>query len=135
MYTNDKDAYRKAYFDAWQKHQKQALLEPIEMQLVNVMLLHPEYHNILNSNAITQSFELGENPFIHMSLHLAIQDQLQTQRPQGVMQIYQDLLAKHEDAHTVQHYMMDCLAQIMWQAQQTGVMPDENAYLQALRSL
>lgn len=135
MYTNNRDAYRQTYYDAWQKHQKNLPLSPIEMQLVAVMLQHSEYHPLLENANVAQQFELAENPFFHMSLHLAIQDQIKTNRPFGVTQIYQQLLNQFSNAHHAEHGMMDCLAQMIWQTQQSGKMPDEKVYLEQLQLL
>jgi hypothetical protein len=66
---------------------------------------------------------------------LGIQEQLSTQRPAGIIGIYQDLMKKHGDAHKVEHLMMDCLGQMIWTAQQNQAMPDEAQYLECLRRL
>lgn len=137
MYTNNRDAYRQAFYTAWQKYQKQLALEPVEKQLVQAILLHPEYHSLLEniSSAQNQEYALEENPFFHMSLHVAIQEQIDMNRPFGITVIQQTLMEKHSDKHEVLHLMMQCLAKIMWQAQQTGAMPSEEVYLQELRRL
>lgn len=136
MYTNNRDAYRQAFFTAWQKHQRNLPLEPVEAQLIKVILLHPEYHPFLEkpNTYQAQEFSLAENPFFHMSLHVAIQEQIQLNRPAGVRQVYQTLLTKYLDANYVEHYMMECMARIMYKAQQDGVMPDEAEYLKQLLS-
>lgn len=134
MYTNDRDAYRQAFYTAWQKHLANKPLELLETQLVDVMLLHPEYHHFLSQSASNkQEFELEENPFFHMSLHLAIAEQLRMDRPAGIKAIFIELENKFPDQHTCIHQMMQCLAQTMWQAQKTGTAPDEQTYLNALR--
>lgn len=65
MFTNDRNAYRKAFFTVWQKHAKKLPLDPLETQLLNVMLQHPEYHALLeNPKTIeNQEFAIEENPF------------------------------------------------------------------------
>lgn len=137
MYTNNRDAYRQAFYIAWQKYQKQLALESVEKQLVQAIVLHPEYHSLLEDIGSTQNQEyaLEENPFFHMSLHVAIQEQIDMNRPFGITAIHQALMEKHSDKHEVLHLMMQCLAKIMWQAQQTGAMPSEEVYLQELRGL
>ena len=134
MYTNNRDAYRQTFFAAWQKYQKQLPLEPVEKQLIEIMLLHPEYHPLLNHPEAfeKQEFELEENPFFHMSLHLAIREQIRTDRPAGITAVYDALSARSEDA---EHLMMTCLAQMIWAAQQSGEMPSEEEYLSRLRGL
>lgn len=135
MYTNNRDTYRQTYFDLWEKHLKKSPLEPVEAQLLDVILEHPEYHRFLDKSSQDQEFELEENPFFHMSLHLAIREQLQTNRPAGVVDIQRQLLAKEIAAHECEHLMMNCLAQMLFQMQQTGSAPNESDYVVKLREL
>lgn len=135
MYTNNRDAYRQTFFMAWQKYQKKLPLEPIEAQLIDIILLHPEYQPLLDANTCQQQeFALEENPFFHMSLHLAIREQCHTNRPIGISPLYQQLTAKY-NAHEAEHQMMQCLAQFIYLAQQTGAMPNEEHYLEKLKLL
>jgi hypothetical protein len=79
---------------------------------------------------------MGEtNPFLHMSMHIAIAEQLGTNRPAGIKDLYQQLVTKLGDAHTVEHHIMECLGQMMWEAQHNQAMPDEQQYLECLRKL
>lgn len=137
MYSNNRDAYRQAFFTAWQKYQKKLLLEPIEAQLIEVILMHTEYHSLFDQQTIyqKQEFQLEENPFFHMSLHVSVQEQIKMNRPFGVTLVYQKLLTLHPDEHEVQHRMMECLADILWQAQQDNTMPNEMRYLEKLNQI
>lgn len=135
MYTNNRDTYRQTFFIAWEKHLKKLPIEPIEAQLIEIILLHPEYHVFLEQPASyqAQEFSLEENPFMHMSLHLAILEQIQVDRPKGIKFIYQELIKKIGNNHDVLHQMMGCLAKILLDAQQTGEMSDEKKYLEKLQ--
>lgn len=135
MYTDNRDAYRQLYFDVWAKHHQQLPLQPVEQQVLEVILAHPEYHALLNSpqQFMTQEFELEENPFFHMSLHIAVREQLALDRPVGIKQIYQQLLTRFPTSHDTEHYMATVLANIMHNAQQTGLPPDEQIYLAELK--
>lgn len=137
MYTNDRNAYRQAFYTVWQKHLKQLPLDPLEAQVCHIILQHPEYHRFLDapSSFEKQEFALEENPFFHMSLHLAIAEQLQTNRPHGIREIHQALIEKFSDQHSVEHHMMACLSRMMWEAQQTGTMPVDEIYFQAMKSI
>lgn len=136
MYTNNRDAYRQTFFAAWQKYLKKWPLEAVEQQLVEVILLHPEYHALLEKPRAfqNQEFALEENPFFHMSLHIAIREQIRTNRPAGIAQIHEQLLRKYADAVQVEHRMMECLAQVMWQSQQKGEAPGEIVFLEKLKT-
>ena len=137
MYTNNRDAYRQAFFMAWDKYKKQQMLNPVEGQLVEIILVHPEYHALLENpkSFEQQEFSLEENPFFHMILHVAIREQVRMDRPAGVAAIYQALVTKLDDPHKAEHAMSTCLAQMLWQAQQSGEMGSESIYLENLKKL
>lgn len=134
MYTEDRNAYRKMFFDVWQKHLKKLPLETVETQVLEVILMHPEYHRMLDDDKtfMNQEFALEENPFFHMSLHIALREQIRMDRPAGIREIAQALLQKYEDA---EHRMTTVLAQIMAEGQRTGKMPEETEYLNKLKIL
>lgn len=135
MYTDNRQAYRQLFFNLWQKHKKQLPLEPLEVDLLSVILAHPEYHLLLEHEATEEEFAIEENPFFHMSLHLALAEQLRMDRPVGIKAIAEALQTKFPDTHAVQHAMMTCLAQLMWQGQQSGEMPSDDTYLTKLKEL
>tara|TARA_R110000868_G_scaffold58151_3_gene179677 strand:+ start:1041 stop:1451 length:411 start_codon:yes stop_codon:yes gene_type:complete len=134
MYTNDRLAYRKIFFEVWEKHKKNLLLEHVEAQVQDVILTHPEYHNLLDNpkTFMTQEFTLEENPFFHMSLHIAVREQIQLDRPAGVKHAYQTLVKKMQSPDMAEHHMTTVLAQMMYQSQQVGENPDEALYLKKL---
>lgn len=134
MYTNNRDAYRQAFFVAWQKFNRREPLEPVEQQLVEIMLQHPEYHRFLelSQQGIQQEFALEENPFFHMSLHMALLEQIRMNKPKGINKLYKKFIAQFQDPHEAQHQMMSALAQLMWKMQQSGTTPSDAEYLQTL---
>lgn len=136
MQPSDRTEMRKVFFECFRKYNEKLPLEPIEAQLIEIILWHPEYHELLHDldNIHTENFN-EQNPFFHMSLHLALREQVATNRPSGIKQIYQTLCQQLQDVHLAEHRMMDCLGQMIWDAQQTGVMPDEKEYLQQLSQL
>lgn len=140
MFDLSRDQSRQMFFTAWKKHKDKQVLEPLESQIVNVIQLHPEYHEFLNNPEKNQDKdffpEMGDtNPFLHMGLHIAIEEQLSINQPAGIRDSYHQLLAKHQDVHTVIHMMIDCLAQSIWEAQRQHAMPDNHSYLNCLKSL
>jgi hypothetical protein len=72
---------------------------------------------------------------LHLALHLALREQLATNRPAGIAQVHQRLAAADGDAHAAEHRMIEVLGQVLWDAQRAGRMPDERQYLEALRKL
>lgn len=135
----DRQQLRQYYFDIWQKHCNRELLQPLEALIVDVLMQHPEYHAYFNDpQALEQDFtpEMGQsNPFLHMGLHLALLEQIQTNRPLGITAIYQRLLERQQDVHHVAHAMMECLAEAVWSAQRNQTAPDEMAYLECLKKM
>jgi hypothetical protein len=140
LYSNDRHQMRQVFVNAWTKFQNKSAMEPLEKMICDVIVQHPEYQAIIENveQALTQDFspEMGEiNPFMHMGLHIAIHEQLSVDRPPGVRDIYQQLQHKLKDNHEVEHRMMECLGEMMWQAQRNNTAPDEQIYLKELRNL
>lgn len=140
MFTNDRAAMRRFFIEAWRKERTGDPLEPLERQIADIIRAHPEYHGLLAAGEAAEGSEFppesGEtNPFLHLSLHLAILEQIGTDRPPGLSAIYQRLIAAAIDRHETEHRMMECLAQSLWEAQQAGRPPDEAAYLACLQRL
>jgi len=135
-----REQLRRRYLAAWQKFQRQAPLEPLEAQLAAVIAEHPEYVSWLESGdgALLAEFppEGGrENPFLHMGLHLAVREQVATDRPAGIAAIHGELTRRLSGAHPAEHRMIEPLAETLWEAQRSGQAPDETAYLERLRRL
>jgi hypothetical protein len=126
------------YVDAWRKSEAGEIVSPLEAQIAQVVKDHPEYHDMLTPEALEESFtpEGGKtNPFLHMGLHLAIRDQVATNRPPGIAAVFKDLAVKIGDPHDAEHKMLDCLAQTLWEAQGANAPPDEQKYIERLRGI
>lgn len=137
--NQSRDQLRQTYFDAWQKHCNRQPLQPLEAQIADVIELHPEYHSLFtDANRVLDKDWLPEggatNPFLHMGLHLAVRDQIATDRPLGIRAAYQALTVKLSSAHDAEHRMIECLAEALWNAQRSGLPPDEVAYLEKIRT-
>jgi len=134
-----RDEVRQVYLKVWQKMQNQALLEPMEAIISDVIKLHPEYQPLLDTgeSAVEQDFapEDGQtNPFLHMGMHITLREQAGGDRPSGIRAIYQKLVQR-QGIHQTEHAMMECLGQTLWNAQRHNQMPDEDAYLACLSQL
>lgn len=131
---------RQLFFTSWEKYQQKKLLSPLENEIVQVILVHPEYHKTIENSSKFQEHayypELGEaNPFLHMGLHLAVREQIATDRPEGIHTIYENLVKKYLDPMTVEHLIMEQLAEFLWLAQKNNLPPDEQLYLNACSQL
>jgi len=124
------------YLDAWRKYTANQPLEPLQAQLAAVIAEHREYIPLLESLAADYTPEGGrENPFLHMGLHLALREQVATNRPAGIAQIHQALSRRLGDPHAAEHTMLEALAETLWESQRSGQAPDEQRYLERLRTL
>ena len=136
---NDRDELRRTYFTAWQKQQNHHPLNDVEKQIVAVLIDHPEYHHYFSDiNHLHQEYipEMDEvNPYLHLGLHIAIREQIQTNRPMGMLDVYAELMKKYGDHLLVEHKMIDCLAEAIWQMQRSGVEMDMQVYLEKLKKL
>ena len=142
MFFQDRDAGRRFFFKVWHNYREaNGRLEPLEQLVLGVILDHPEYHQYLENEegAVTAEFtpESGQtNPFLHMGMHIAIKEQVGSDRPEGIKVLYQALLkSRWPDAHELEHNMMECLGEILWQAQRNDALPDEHAYMECLKRL
>ncbi len=138
MFGQDRSQLRQMYFDAWRKQQGGELMQPLEAMIAEIIVLHPEYHALLEQgeDALDKDFlpEVGEtNPFIHMGMHIAIREQLATDRPIGITLAHKKLLLRLQDVHEVEHQIMECLGESLWEAQRNNHAPNESQYLQCVQ--
>jgi len=136
----NRDQLRRMYLDTWKKYTNGVALQPLEAQVAAVIAEHPEYVPWLESGNDAVSAEFApeggqQNPFLHLGLHLAIREQVATNRPPGITAIHETLSKRMADAHAAEHAMLEPLAETLWEAQRSGRMPDEMAYLEKLRAL
>tara|TARA_Y100001936_G_scaffold253975_1_gene322950 strand:- start:7435 stop:7854 length:420 start_codon:yes stop_codon:yes gene_type:complete len=137
MYKLSRYQSRKFFFDTWHKYQNKESLSDMEKITLNVILLHPEYHFIFNN---TDSYhdkdfppEMGStNPFLHMSMHIAIKEQVSIDQPTGIKKRFNRLQKKNNDEHKTTHEIMECLAEMLWQAQRNQSAPDVSIYFECL---
>lgn len=135
-----RDQLRLKYFEAWHKHCHHLPLQPLEAQIADVIKIHTEYHALFQDpdTVLDQDWKPEDgntNPFLHMGLHLAVRDQVATDRPTGIKSAYQSLIKRIGDTHSVEHKMIECLATELWNAQRGNIPPDEQAYLTNIKKL
>jgi hypothetical protein len=140
FHDQDRSALRRHYLEAWRKRREGRPLEPLEHQLAAVIEQHPEYHALLDDDAeaLGRDYapETGQsNPFLHLGLHLAIREQVATDRPAGIAAIHRELGRRLGDRHEAEHRMMERLGEALWLSQRSGRPPDEAAYLESLRRI
>ncbi len=140
MFGNDRRQMRRFFTEAWSKQKSGLPMEPMEKIVADTIQQHPEYHSILEQQdlALEKDYlpDAGEtNPFLHMSMHISLQEQISTDRPPGITTAYHKLIIGSGDAHAADHMMMECLGRMLWEAQRNNRLPDEQAYLECIKGL
>ena len=140
MLIKNRDDARRYFIEVRRKYSNNQALEPLEQLILDVILTHPEYHDLLErkEDVLKEDYlpEQGNmNPFLHMSMHIAIKEQIQTDRPAGISALCESLLKKYGDQHEMEHQVMECLGESLWLAQRNNCMPDERAYLENVKAL
>jgi hypothetical protein len=138
MFSPSRDQARRFFFDTWAKHRAGVPLEGLETTVLAVLLLHPEYHQLLDDRDRNLERDFGPeqgdlNPFLHLSLHLAIEEQLSIDQPPGIAEAYRKLAARMGDEHDARHVVLECLGETIWNAQRSGVSLDGRAYLECVK--
>ena len=137
MFNPSRDQVRQFFCEAWRKHRAREILDGAEAVAADLITHHPEYHKLLENPeaAVEKEFtpEGGQmNPFLHLSLHLAVADQLAVDRPQGIRAAYEKLRQRLE-VHAAEHALIDCLGETLWRAHGNGSALDAEQYLESVR--
>lgn len=137
MYNLSRYQSRQFFFNTWYKYNHQEVLSDMEEIALDIVLLHPEYHYILDDTDRYHDKdyppEMGTtNPFLHMSMHIAITEQLSIDQPPGIRDRFDRLQKKNKDKHETMHQFMECLAEMLWQAQRSQSTPDASIYFECL---
>ena len=133
FYSQNLKEMRQFYLNTWNKKHNQSLSD-LEKKIIHVLEMHPEYQKYICAEYLESTFE-KKNPFLHLGLHLAIQEQIQTNRPIGIQSVYLKLTQKYSNQHDVEHIMMEVLQFFVWEAQQQNKAPDEQQYIEKLSEL
>ena len=138
MFAPSQNDVRRFFCEAWRKHVAGLPLTPIEAQAADWINEHPEYHDDLAdvdaALAAVFDVEAGRtNPFLHLSMHLSLTEQVGIDQPRGIKQAFELLRHRLGSAHDAQHEVMECLGQMLWASQRSGLPPDGQAYLDCVR--
>ena len=134
MFDPSRDQVRGTFFEAWRKYRAGEPLAGIETIALDVILGHPEYHAVLDDETRYREKDYVDetNPFLHMSLHLALEEQLSIDQPPGIAERFRALVLRHGARHEALHEAIECLAETVWRAQRDKMPPDAAAYLGCL---
>jgi hypothetical protein len=134
VFDPSREQVRDTFFATWRKYRAREPLVGVEALALNAILAHPEYHEMLSQPERFRAKDYaGEsNPFLHMSLHVALEEQLSIDQPPGIVQRFAALLARCGERHAAMHEAIECLAETVWRAQRDNAPPDAAAYLECL---
>jgi len=137
LFNPSRDEARLFLFESWRKRRTGELLSPLEDLAAQLIAKHPEYHGVLENPDSNQEKdflpEQGEtNPFLHLMMHLTIEEQISIDQPPGIRMHFARLSNMFGSEHVAQHRMMECLGEMIWQSQRGGTQPDAAVYLECL---
>ncbi len=137
MFNPSREQVRRFFCDAWKKHVERLPLVGAEVTAADIAARHPEYHALLidAEQAVEQEWtpETGQmNPFLHLSLHLAIHEQVSIDQPPGIRMAFEQLRARMAP-HDAEHVLLECLGETIWRAQREGKPMDALAYVDTVR--
>ena len=138
MFAPSQHDVRRFFCDAHRKSREGAPLTPLEVIAADWIAEHPEYHADLADvdAALAAVYEVDAgrtNPFLHLSMHLSISEQVGIDQPRGIRQAVELLAARRGSLHAAQHEVMECLGEMMWASQRSGLPPDGERYLECVR--
>jgi hypothetical protein len=129
---------RRFFCAAYNRSRAGLPLDPMQALAAKWIDQHPEYHTDLADEAAAlqavYTVEDGRtNPFLHLSMHLTIEEQIAIDQPQGIRQAVDLLAARRNSLHAAHHEVMECLGEMVWASQRSGLPPDGQAYLEDVR--
>jgi hypothetical protein len=138
MFQPSQHDVRRFFCEVLRKQRAGEPLTPMEAVAAPWVDAHPEYHADLAdldaALAAVYTVEDGRtNPFLHLSMHLSISEQVSIDQPTGIRQAFELLAARRGSAHDAQHEIMECLGEMIWTSQRSGLPPDGHAYLDCVR--
>jgi hypothetical protein len=137
LFNPSRDEARNFLFGSWRKRRAGELLTPLEDLAAQLIAKHPEYHAMLEDPERHQDKDYlpehgAANPFLHLMMHLTIEEQISINQPVGTRAHFARLTQKFKSEHDAQHRMMECLGEMIWQAQRNHARPDAEVYLACL---
>ena len=133
MFTPSQHDVRRFFCETFRKQRANEILTPLEAIARDWLIQHPEYADELTdveaALAKDYSVESGQaNPFLHLSMHLSIAEQISIDQPPGIRAAYTGLAHRLGSEHDAHHQIMECLGEMIWSSQRNGLPPDGAAY-------
>lgn len=138
MFTPSQHDVRRFFCETFRKFQAHEILTPLEAIASDWITQHSEYDAVLGDldTALAANYSVGEgksNPFLHLSMHLSIAEQIAVDQPRGIRAIFDAMTTKYSSQHEAHHEIMESLGEMIWNSQRNGLPPDGEAYIESLR--
>ena len=138
MFTPDQSQVRRFFCSAWHKRGEGLPLTPLETLAADWIARHPEYHGVLADEEEAVAFQYTpesghENPFLHLSLHLSVQEQVSIDQPRGIRAAVELLASHRHSLHEAHHEVMEALGEMVWESQRFGKPFDGERYIERIR--
>lgn len=138
MFNPSLEQARSFFIEVWNKYKLSRIMTPIEETTATWILKHPQFHNDLsNKESIKNIYNSNcqeSNPFLHLSMHLTVSEQLIIDQPYGIKAVYKKLIMNN-DPHTAAHKIIKCLTLTIRNSQDQGTALDSNKYIRLIREL
>lgn len=138
MYQPSQHDVRRFFCEVWRKQRAGLPLQALEATAAPWVAEHPEFEPDLHDleHALTASWRVESgrtNPFLHLSMHLSIAEQVAIDQPQGIREAVNSLAQRLGSMHAAHHEVMECLGEMIWASQRSGRPPDGQGYLEAVQ--
>jgi hypothetical protein len=138
VFNPSREQVREFFLTTWREYRAGRAPAGLQATALPILIEHPEYHALLEDPETARLGQWGPedgqgHPFLHLSMHLAIEEQRAIDQPAGVQRLWEQLAARYGDAHRATHEVMECLGTMLWEAQRNGRAPDAQAYLACLQ--
>ena len=138
MFNPSQDDVRRFFCETYRKHLANDILTPLEAIARDWLIQHPEYASAFSDieSALAADYSVergGSNPFLHVSMHLSISEQISIDQPPGIRGAFIGLAQRLGSEHEAHHEIMECLGQMIWTAQRNALPPDGEAYIECIK--
>ncbi|MHB1286016.1 MAG: DUF1841 family protein [Leptospirales bacterium] len=111
-------------------------LEGEDAKIASIMAAHPEldpFWSLGEASASPQEVD-GQmvNPFVHVTLHLVVENQIEREYPQEVKKTFMRLVEQGDTEHDALHSIISVYANLYFRALRKGQSFDESEYTMTL---
>lgn len=138
FFSQDRTQMREFFRQCLEKARAGTPMEALEAMIADIVGEHPEYHRYLEPDRVEQEYTGADglsNPFLHMGMHIALREQRGMGQPPELGLAYERLVRLYGEPHHAEHALMECLGEVLWEAQRQGTEPDQERYRQCLDRL